>query len=313
MHNSVRKLTDGAMITAIMGMMLLLNRQTGGLFEGYFLFVYPLPLVFYSAKYGMRQSWIVFVAVLLLCVMFGSIQTVFYMAAECLIGMIYGSGIRKRRSRTMILLVTMGLGALTSVLTSIVFASFFGYDIAAEIRMMQEAADSAMTASGLADAAVLPNLRQLLLEAYVLAAVFSGILTGLVTHLLSLLLLGRLRIPMEPPKPLGEIYPPRWSGYAALAGMLMYYAVSVAPLENDILQMTLQGIGLAATYFLVCFGIIGTMVWLRSRIPSAGVGWLFLIAVAGILLSVLTAAAGFLYLSTDLHRILMEGADPDEK
>lgn len=313
MHNSVRKLTDGAMIAAIIGMMLLLSRQTGGLFEGYFLFIYPLPLVFYSAKYGMRQSWIVFTAILLLCVMLGSIQTVFYMGAECLIGMIYGSGIRKRRSRTMILLVTMGLGALVSVLTSIVFASFFGYDIAAEIGMMQEAADSAMSASGLSDLMVLPDMEQILLETYVLAAVFSGILSGLVTHLLSLLLLKRMRIPMEPPKPLGEIYPPRWSGYAAFAGMLMYYAVSMHPLENDILQLTLQGTGLAASYFLICFGIIAAIVLIRRRYPSSGVGWVFLITAAGIILSVLTAAAGFLYLSTDLHRILMEGADPDEK
>ena len=54
MNNDVRRLTDGAMMCAIVGAVLLINRQLGGLFQDMFLFLFPIPMVFYSAKYGMR-------------------------------------------------------------------------------------------------------------------------------------------------------------------------------------------------------------------------------------------------------------------
>ena len=70
MHNDVRKLTEGAMIAAVMGVLLLIDRQLAGLLLGYFVFVLPLPMVLYSARYGLRDSLIVFAAILILSLMF---------------------------------------------------------------------------------------------------------------------------------------------------------------------------------------------------------------------------------------------------
>ena len=38
-----QEITFGAMIAAIFGMLLLLNRQTGGMLEEVFLFAFPIP------------------------------------------------------------------------------------------------------------------------------------------------------------------------------------------------------------------------------------------------------------------------------
>ena len=56
MNNNVRRLTDGAMMLAIIGALLLINRQTAGIIETTFLFILPLPMVFYSARYGLKSS-----------------------------------------------------------------------------------------------------------------------------------------------------------------------------------------------------------------------------------------------------------------
>ena len=42
------------MMCAIVGLLLVVNRQFAGMLEEMFLFFFPLPMVFYGAKYGMK-------------------------------------------------------------------------------------------------------------------------------------------------------------------------------------------------------------------------------------------------------------------
>ena len=109
MNNNVRKLTDGAMMLAIIGALLLINRQTAGLLESSFLFLLPLPMVFYSAKYGMKSSLPVIASTMLLCVILGTPQTIFYVGAEACIGTYYGNGINKQIESSKLLITTMVL------------------------------------------------------------------------------------------------------------------------------------------------------------------------------------------------------------
>ncbi|MBO7703558.1 MAG: DUF2232 domain-containing protein [Solobacterium sp.] len=97
MNNNVRKLTDGAMMCAIVGVVLLINRQLGGLFQDMFLFLFPIPMVFYSAKYGWKDSIVVFIAMCLLGFILGGVVTLFYVGSESLIGLVYGGGIYAKR------------------------------------------------------------------------------------------------------------------------------------------------------------------------------------------------------------------------
>ena len=51
MRSNTSELTFGAMIVAIFSVMLLLNRQSGQLFEEFIFFVLPLPMTVFSLKY----------------------------------------------------------------------------------------------------------------------------------------------------------------------------------------------------------------------------------------------------------------------
>lgn len=305
MHNSVRKLTDGAMIAAIMGAMLLINRQTAGLFEGTLLFILPLPMVFFSAKYGMKQSWIVFFAIMLLCVILGWPQTLFYVAAESLIGMVYGGGIYKKKDTGKVLVVTMLLGAVTEVLTMIVFAKFFGYDLADEINVYKEMV-TGMSSSMNMDFTTMVNLDHYLLEIMVIAAVLTGVMEAFVTHMLSMLMLRRLRFHIEPGRPVRELYMPAWTGYLAIAGVVLYYYMNVNPASNEVLQMSLQGLGMASYFFLTIFGIIGLCVCITMKHPGTKKLTIFLFCFLAFMMNMLACIFGFLYITTDMHRQWME-------
>ena len=45
MNNSVRKITDGAMMVALIGLFLFINRQLAGLLDLYAAWLVPLPMV----------------------------------------------------------------------------------------------------------------------------------------------------------------------------------------------------------------------------------------------------------------------------
>lgn len=305
-NNDVRKLTDGAMMCAIVGVVLLINRQLGGLFQDMFLFLFPIPMVFFSAKYGTRDSIVVFIAMCILGFILGGIPTLFYVGSESLIGLIYGSGIHDGRDTRRIVLATMIIGALVNVLSTVVFASFFGYDLAAETKEMESMMNQVFAQTG----AVVPptvNLSQFIATTFVVTAVLTGVLQGFVTHVLSRLLLKRLRFNVEMPRPISEYYPPKWSGYVGLLGFVMYYYSVLRPFENNIVQNVFQGLGMCGFLYLLVYGYIAVLVFMRVRYPKArGLGML-----AGILLTFIVPAAlvvlGFLYITTDFHSRLLEG------
>ena len=83
-----QEITFGAMIAAIFGMLLLLNRQTGGMLEEVFLFAFPIPMVAYSAKYGWKKSLPVFAVTVLIAILCGTFSGFFYAASESFIGMV---------------------------------------------------------------------------------------------------------------------------------------------------------------------------------------------------------------------------------
>ena len=307
MNSNVRKITDGAMMCAIVGAVLLINRQLGGLFQDMFLFLFPIPMVFYSAKYGWKNGWVVFAAMCLLGFILGGPTTLFYVASESLIGLIYGGGIHSGQKTHKLVLLTMIAGAIVNVLSTVVFASFFGYDIAAETKEMESMMSNIFAQTGTQLPPTL-NLGQYIGTIFVVTAILTGVLQGFVTHVLSRLLLKRLRFPVDPPTPVSMYYPPKWSGYLAFAGFVGYYYSVFRPLPDPLMQSAFQGLGMCGFLYLLAYGYIAVIVYMQVRSPKLrGLGML-LGLFAMLTMPVFLVIFGFLYITTDVHRRLMEGA-----
>ena len=294
------------MMCAIVGVVLLINRQLGGLFQDMFLFLFPIPMVFYSAKYGWKDSIVVFIAMCLLGFILGGVVTLFYVGSESLIGLVYGGGIYAKKDSHKLVLLTMVIGALVNVLSTVVFASFFGYDLAAETKEMESMMNQVFAQSG----ATIPstiNLTQFIGTIFVVTAIFTGVMQGFVTHVLSRLLLKRLRFNIEPATPVSEYYPPKWAGYLAFAGFCCYYYSMYRPFSDTITQNVFQGLGMCGFMYLLIYGYIAIIVYMRLRHPKArGLGMLLGLA-AALIMPVFLVIYGFLYITTDVHRRMMEG------
>lgn len=305
MNQNVRKITDGAMMAAIVGVMLVINRQTAGLLESMLLFAFPLPMVFFSAKYGLKESIAELVAITLLSFIISTPQTMFYVVTEMLIGLIYGAGIHERKPSGKLVLMTIILSVVVNLVTTIIAAEFFGYDIGEEISMYMDMMNEVQSTTGLT--VPVNDMHAFFMNIVVVSTILLGVMQGVITHLLSRIMLRRLRIYMEPLKPLIEYFPPKWSGYAGLLCFVMYNVSIYKPLENSYLNNAMQAVGISGLIYLAFFGYIVLAFVLRylGKLPK---GISILISVMMLFMfSLPMAVFGFLYITTDYHERLLHG------
>ena len=293
MNHSVRKLTDGAMMIAIVGVFLLIDRQLGGALSSMLMFLLPLPMVFYSAKYGMKDSWAVLVAMVLLSFIVSTPASIFYVASESFVGLLYGSGTKTHMPMRRLVLLTMLAGIFINIIDLVVIGAMLGYGLAENVTDMLSMVNQLFAQANVAVPANV-DMTSFVTNIVFIGTALTGILQGLVTHLLSRLMLKRLRYPVEMPKPLGSYYPPKWSGYAGLAGFMVYYYTLVRPVSSAVVQNV--------------YGCIAVILQVSLSRPKAkvlaGILTFFLIFSFPMFLLIL----GFLYITTDFHKRMLEGA-----
>ena len=305
MNNNVRKITDGAMMCAIVGVLLLINRQFAGFFEESFLFLFPLPMVFYAAKYGFKNSWLTFTGIVLLTIIIGTPQTLFYVASESLIGMVYGGGVHKGTDMRKLVILTMIISVLANVFSAIIYAKFFGYDLVQEVTEIQAMLTSTFQNAGVAMPTNI-NMTNFLFTALVVSVILTGILQAFVTHILARTLLHRLHFKVEPATPTYKYFPTVWSGYLAFALVCIFFYVTARPLANEVLQNSLVGFGMCGVLYLTFYGMIALLVYAAVKMPKFRLLALLFSFFLMFSLPMVLITLGFLSITTDWHKRLLE-------
>lgn len=212
MNREVRRITEGAMMVALLGVLLLINRQFFGIMES-FLWILPLPLVLYSAKYGLKNSLVPLVAVFFLTFLFGTISSIFLFNSMAWCGAVYGSSVKKKVSTKGLLWIAIGFGVFANLVTMVLFASVFGYNIGEELIYLEKT----FTEFGVLLEFPGQSIQNVLFLTYILSTILMGVMEGLIVHYLSCIVLKRLNIAMIQPTKNTNGLPSKWSGYVACA------------------------------------------------------------------------------------------------
>jgi len=305
MNQNIRKLTDGAMMLAIIGAVMLLDRQMAGAISGTVLYLFPLPMVFYSSKYGWKDSLVVLAALFALLFMLGTPQSIFYVGMESVIGTVYGSGIYNGTDNKRILIRTILMSVILEISALFVFAAFFGYDVTVEIDEYKTIFENALNTTGNSAAGI--DLDSMIRNIFIVSIVLTGVLEGLITHFFSRVMLKRLHMKMPPSTKLWEYFPPKWSGYLGMLGFAAFYWSVAKPLDVELYQNLLQGFGMIALFYLAAYGFIGVLVVVPRVWPFTR-KWIGIVAVLLLLVSApFLAIFGFLYITTDIHERVLKG------
>lgn len=307
MRNETRKLTEGAMIIAIVGVFVLIDRQIGGLLSPYILYLYPLPMLLYSAKYGFKTALPVLAGMLFILFIFSMTPSAaLYFSGMVLIGLANGSLIHYGASNKTVLISTAALGAFIEVGVMLLMMRLFGYDINAEVQEVQALTSSITNQLGQAPEYMQTN--SFFMNMFIISTVLTGVLEGFISHYLGRILSKRFRIKVPASEPIQMHFAPKIMGYIAIAGMIAYYASVFKPFADTFLQTSVQCIGFACIIYLVTYGCIGIYVYFLTMPVklSRFVIWLiFMIAI--MMIMPITAMLGFLYITTDWHKNLFQG------
>lgn len=243
MKSNTKKLTEAAMMVAIVGVMLFINRQFAGILEYAAYWVMGFPILIYTLRYGMKEAIVPAVSMLLLACIIALPTTVFYLFSAVVVGLVYGGGVRKHWSSG-VLLWTSGILTLFSYLiTMVIFASIFGFDPQEDILMTQVLLDT-LHIEGV-------NLGQMVLVFSLLLTCLTAVLQTICVHLFATLIMQRLKIEANSIKTAFEIRLPKVFGYISICIWLLFLLQNVIKLEGNLYAI------LITLYVVVCILMVG--------------------------------------------------------
>ena len=307
MNQNVRKITKGAMMVALIGVFMLIDRQFQGTFSSMFVFLLPLPMVYFGAKYGLRDSLMVLAAIIFVAFIFASPFAVFFFVAEAIIGLVYGCGIYQNVESKRLLLRTMVLGGLTELLAVVINVAIFGVSFDQLVLELRQTFDMMQKSMGLTVNTNV-DINVLLRNVFFVSTLMLGVLEAIVTHISSRLLLKRLRMKVPESTPLYLYFPPKWIGYVALVGMFGYLYVGSGYIKTEPALTIVSALGTFAYFYLTAMGVVGLLVMIGLMAKESRKILTFVVFILAIVLSFPVAIYGFLYITTNMHqRIVEEG------
>lgn len=227
------------MVCAIYGALLFINQQTALSIETIVPWIFVFPVLIYTAQSGPKLGMIVAIAMALMTMLLGGFTTWFYSWTSILMGWLYGTGIYKKWSNVMNLVVTMIINIISTALIVLVWASLFGMDLSQDFAMFHK---------------LIPFI-----DFRVFACIFivlMGGLQALCIHTVALLVCIKMRIEIRPMKPINQMNSPKWLAYVSMLIWYIYFFgqhnVNLSQLMVDAIQI----IWFCDFGLLVYFGIV---------------------------------------------------------
>lgn len=219
--NSTKKITEGAMMVAIVGTLLVLNRQTANFIDFALFWIVPLPVVLYTAKYGFKNALMLVVSIIVIAIITGVPSALFYTCMGSAVGLLLGDSVRKQKEQSTLLLISCVVSIVSTFLGMFVFASILGYNLMDEVSATTQMIESAMQAVGME--VKFQSMTSFIPILVMLSVLLSALLEGVLVYLLSYMVLHRMKIKTTPMKPLSQIQLPKKWGYL----LFIFYIGSV--------------------------------------------------------------------------------------
>lgn len=296
--NKTRELVEGALMCAIVGMFVVLDRQLAGIFSS-FIFLIPLPMVYISFKYELKTALITYFGCVVLSFIFGMLPMVILVAIEGIIGLFYGNGLKKNESSTSLVIKTMIMAIVTNFITTVLFASFFGYDIVGEANQSVSVIEATFKQFNVPLEGI--DLRGYIRVAILASIVLTGVMEGYLTHVTSRLLLSRLKLKIAKPTPVFLYKPNVISGYVAFALFVGFWYIFTSKIDNQTIVFIGSFLGLLGYFYLVAFGCIGSITWMKAYLNANNLLSVFIVMSSVLFLSFALMVLGFLYITTDMR------------
>ncbi|MEG0330055.1 MAG: DUF2232 domain-containing protein [Longicatena sp.] len=254
MVNQTRKITEGAMMVAIVGVMLFINRQFANAIEFFMYWILTFPILIYTAKYGIKDGLLPSVSMLLISFMISAPTTIFYLFCCVVVGLVYGHGVRKKWKNGTLLISTGVVTLFSYIITTVVFGAIFGYDPSEDVTMVK-------TLLSIFDMEIVGvSLQNMVTMIVVLMAVLMSALQTICIHLLGNILLKRLKIDRREMNSIFDLQVPRITGVIIIVIWILFLSRNVLKLNQAVVSVILI-VYLCAFIFAIGYGTLTCMIF----------------------------------------------------
>lgn len=233
--NSTKKITEGAMMAAIIGALLILNRQTANFIDFAMFWVVPLPVVLYTAKHGIKNAMMLVVSVIVIAVIAGMPSALYYSVMGSILGLFLGDAVQSQKQQGVLLMISCVVSIVSTFLGMFVFASILGYNLMDETTLMVSMMSETFESLGMAGQ--LQSLIEFIPILVMMSLVLSALVEGVLVYLLSYIVLHRMKIKMTPMKPISQIQLPKLWGYVcflAYIGSILMLNMGLYPEYSNV-------------------------------------------------------------------------------
>ena len=258
MNKNIRMITEGAMMVAMIGAFLMIDRQLANVLENFLFWGFPLPVLLFTVKYGLRDGIICGICAIIVSFLFANLGSVFLVVCSVAIGVIYGHGVHQKKNNWWLIIRTFIVSLIYYFITTYLFASFFGYDMIEEGKAIFE-----MIQPLFQNDIPINSVDGLIQVIIIITLVLTPLLQTIVVHLAAVILLKRLKLADIKVKPLAQILMPKVLAWI----LIIIYGVSFLLLKFGNLsqypELVEEGVLLAQlsiALIFVFFGMIACMI-----------------------------------------------------
>ena len=306
--NQTKKLTQGAMMLAIVGALILIDRMTAFWFTELIVLIMPIVVIMYATMHTFKDGVMLCVGLLIISFLLGNFNMTYliYVPIGIVTGLSYAWGVRRGMDKRRLLMTAIITYTIGELVTTYVIYPLIGFPVAQMLAQYREAIEKTGSITGMDYSSLFSmagiDIAKLIVILYVVSTIIMGAMEGVLIHILSIFLLKRFKIRDLGNTNLLDIKPNPPLAYVALLMASMMYLVRF--LSNETLYYIGITVSICGFIILLYYGYIFVVLYsilvLRKNIGGLIILLCFLIPGLMYMLMI----AGFLYASGPLRAYL---------
>lgn len=308
--NKTKKLTQGAMMLAIMGALILIDRMTAYWFTEFVVLIAPIIIIMYSTMQTFKDGLLLSVGVVIISFLLGNFQMTYliYIPVGVVTGLAYSFALKRGLDKSTLLFIACVTYVVGEVIASYVIYPLLGFPITQMIEELKVAMDQSSSLTGFDYASVFKtaglNFDKLLVIIYLISTIIMGAMEGLLIHILTIFLLKRFKIKDLGRVNLWDLKPNKVVAYISFLSLFTFFLKD--KITNETLYYALFTIAIIGFVILLYYGYIFITLY-GAIVLRKNIGAIFVL-LAFIIPAILLALAimGFLYATGPL-RTYLEG------
>ena len=149
--NQTKKLTQGAMMLAIVGALILIDRMTAYWFTEFVVLIMPIVIIMYTTMHTFKDGAMLSVGLLIISFLLGNFQFIYliYVPVGILTGLSYAYGIKKGMDKRRLLLIAIVTYVFGELVATFIIYPLLGFPVAQMLEEYREALNQASSMTGM--------------------------------------------------------------------------------------------------------------------------------------------------------------------